>query len=64
MNVSCFLKMDSNLPVCGVHKKVLVPRQIAVDPNAPGLGRIPCHICPVSRFVVREVRETYATNAR
>lgn len=60
MPVSCFQKMELSSPVCGVHQAALVYKEIEIDPNAPGLGRIPCHVCPVSQTVVREVRFVYA----
>jgi hypothetical protein len=63
MPVLCFQKKDSNQPVCGVHNVALVQNRIAIDSNAPGLGRIACLICAVSRTVVQEGKMTYARNA-
>ena len=60
MREQCFSKKDSNPPVCGVHQVAVVQRQIPIDAFAPGLGRVTCSICPVSRSVVREVRGLYA----
>jgi hypothetical protein len=56
----CFLKKGLKPPLCAVHKAALVPKQIAIDANAPGLGYITCHVCPVSQAVVREPREPHA----
>jgi len=60
MPEQCFRKKDSYPPVCGVHKVVVVQKQIAIDANAPSLGRVTCLICPVSRVVVREMARPYA----
>jgi hypothetical protein len=60
MQVSCFEKMELSSAVCGVHQAKLEFKEIAIDPNAPGLGRIPCHVCPISQAVVREVRWVHA----
>jgi hypothetical protein len=63
MAVQCFQKKGSNPPVCGLHEVEFVQRQVSIDPNAPGLGRVICSLCPVSRSVVREVREAYVRHA-
>ena len=63
MTEQCFNRKDSNPPICGVHKVAVVQRQVSIDPFSPGLGRVTCSMCPVSRSVVREVRGTYARNA-
>jgi hypothetical protein len=63
MPVLCFAKKDQSPPVCAVHNAALLPQQIAIDANAPGLGRVPCHICPISRAVVREAKGFYARNS-
>jgi hypothetical protein len=49
----CFQTKESNLPVCGVHQVALVEDRIFIDPNAPGLGRVTCYVCPVGKTVVR-----------
>jgi hypothetical protein len=54
MGPLCFTKKDTNPPVCGVHNIVLEKINIAIDPNAPHLGYIPCYVCPVSLAVVLE----------
>jgi hypothetical protein len=64
MREQCFSRNDSNPPVCGVHQVAVVQRQVSIDPNAPGLGRVTCSMCPVSKAVVREVRGYYARNSR
>jgi hypothetical protein len=63
MQVFCNQKTDSNLPLCAVHNVALRQNQIAIDANAPALGRITCYVCPISRTVVREMRRAYAVKA-
>jgi hypothetical protein len=64
MSVMCFQKTDSNTLVCGVHNVALVENRIPIDPNAPGLGRITCYVCSVSRAVVEEGKRSYARISR
>jgi len=59
----CFSKRDSNPPVCGVHRVVVVQKQVSIDQNAPWLGRISCNMCPVIKAVVREVGRFSARNS-
>lgn len=54
MPVLCMLKSDSRVPRCAVHNVPLKEDQIAIDANAPQLGRITCYVCPISRSVVHE----------
>jgi len=63
MPVLCVQKKDSNLPLCGIHNVALKQNQIAIDANAPSLGRITCYVCPISRSVVREMRGAYASKS-
>jgi hypothetical protein len=60
MPALCFQKKDSKEPVCGVHNVSLVQIRIPIDSNAPGLGRITCYVCSVSRTVIQEGKQTYA----
>lgn len=60
MPVACYETKNSNQPVCGKHKVPLIKNQIPIDMYAPGLGRIDCYICPVSRAVAREANGSYA----
>lgn len=60
MQVFCNQKADSNLPLCAIHNVVLRQNQIAIDANAPSLGRITCFVCPISHSVVREMRRANA----
>jgi catabolite regulation protein CreA len=53
-------KKDSNIPLCSMHNVALKQQQIAIDSNAPSLGRVTCFVCPISRSVVREMRGAYA----
>jgi hypothetical protein len=55
MKKPCYTKNISNPLICGVHNVAIVQRQILIDSNAPGLGRVTCYMCPVSRAVVREM---------
>jgi hypothetical protein len=45
-----------------MHNVPLKQQQIAIDANAPALGRITCFICPVSHSIVRETRRTQSSN--
>jgi glyoxylate carboligase len=63
MQVLCMQKKDSTLPLCHMHNVPLKQQQIAIDANAPSLGRITCYMCPVSHSVVRETRRAHASNA-
>jgi hypothetical protein len=38
MAAPCFRKKDSNPPICGVHRVLLLPVTVAIDNNAPLLG--------------------------
>jgi hypothetical protein len=60
MQVLCMQKKDSSMPLCNMHNVALKQQQIAIDSNAPSLGRITCYVCPISRSVVRELRGNYA----
>lgn len=64
MPVFCFEKRDLDRPVCGVHNVPLVQDVIPIDANAPGLGRIACSICPITRVVVEKKRESNARSQR
>jgi hypothetical protein len=64
MQEFCFARADLNPPECAVHNAPLLPRQIPIDGNAPELGLIACHICPVSRAVVLEPKGSNARNLR
>ena len=64
MQVFCFEKRDLDRPVCGVHNVPLVQDQVAIDANAPWLGRIACSLCPVTRVVVEKKRESNARTQR
>lgn len=59
----CFSRKESNPPFCAVHRVAVVQKQIPIDEFAPQLGRVTCSMCPVSRAVVREVRDLYARNS-
>ena len=48
----CFKKTNTNPPVCAVHDVALVLHLIAIDLNAPGLGKIACYRCSVTGAVV------------
>jgi len=52
MPMNCYDKRDSNEHVCGKHNVPLTRDLIAIDANAPWLGRIACFLCPVGRVVV------------
>ena len=58
MAEQCFRKDDSNPPVCGVHNKTLQRTRISIDSQAAWLGHVTCDLCPTSRAVVREPRQT------
>ena len=60
MRKQCFTNTDSNSSICVVHQVAVVQREVPIDSFAPGLGRVTCSMCPVSRSVVREVRGLYA----
>jgi hypothetical protein len=60
MPVLCMQKKDSDVPICAVHNVPLKQDRISIDSNAPGLGRITCFVCPISRSVVVEGQESYA----
>jgi hypothetical protein len=60
MPVICMLKNESNLPICAVHNVPLKQDRISIDSNAPGLGRITCYVCPISKSVVVEGQKSYA----
>jgi hypothetical protein len=52
MGPRCFIKNETNPPVCGIHNVPLVKGNIPIDENAPHLGRIPCYQCPVTEEVL------------
>jgi hypothetical protein len=52
MRQRCFVKENSNPPICGVHGVKLVRDQVLIDANAPGLRPVSCQACPVSRIVL------------
>jgi hypothetical protein len=54
MEVLCFMKANSQPPLCGIHNVVLVERELPIDPHATHLGHITGYICPVSGQLVRE----------
>jgi hypothetical protein len=54
MGPQCFLKKDSNPPLCGVHNLPVTRESIPIDPDVPDLGRITCFVCPVSRKVLSD----------
>lgn len=54
MGPGCFRKKESNPPACGLHNVEFEQRVIAIDENAPYLGRVPCFVCPVSNSVVED----------
>jgi hypothetical protein len=54
MGPRCFRKKESTPPACGLHDVVLEQRMIAIDENAPYLGRVTCFVCPVSNSVVED----------
>ena len=60
MAETCYIKKNSNPPVCGVHNVALVQHQIRIDANAPDLGRITCFRCSASQAVVSEVKKDKA----
>lgn len=60
MPVICYETKGTNQPVCGAHHVPLIKNQIPIDMYAPGLGRIDCHICPISRSVAHEAKMSYA----
>jgi|HubBroStandDraft_1064217.scaffolds.fasta_scaffold06662_1 hypothetical protein len=51
MEEPCFIKKGSDPPVCDVHNVPLEESTVAIDPNAPHLGRITCLRCPVTRAI-------------
>jgi hypothetical protein len=55
MGPRCFRKKESNPPACGLHNVALEQKVIAIDENAPHLGRVTCFVCPVSDAVVEDV---------
>jgi len=54
MGPRCFRKKASNPPAGGLHNVELEQRVIAIDENAPHLGRVTCVVCPVSDAVVED----------
>ena len=54
MGPRCFRKKESNPPACGLHDVELEQRVIAIDENAPYLGRVTCFVCPASDSVVED----------
>lgn len=54
MGPGCFRKKESNPPACGLHNVALEQTVIAIDENAPYLGRVNCFVCPVSNSVVED----------
>jgi hypothetical protein len=50
----CFIKKDSNPPVCGVHNVPLVEHRSSEELGTAGLGAFTFFVCPVSGAVVRE----------
>ena len=52
MGPRCFRKKESNPPACGLHNVALEERVVAIDENAPYLGRVTCFVCPVSDAVL------------
>jgi hypothetical protein len=57
MAKTCYIKKDSNPPVCSVHNVALVEHQILIDSNAPDLGCVICYRCPVSQAVVPDLEK-------
>jgi hypothetical protein len=57
MTEQCFMKKDSNPPVCGVHNKTLQRIKVSIDSQAAWLGNVTCDLCPASRAVVREPKQ-------
>jgi len=54
MRERCFVKKNSNPPLCGVHSVKLVRDEVYIDDHAPHLGRVIVQRCPISRAVVRD----------
>jgi hypothetical protein len=54
MTELCFIKKNSNPPVCGVHNVQLVEHQTSREPIAGGVGNFTFLVCPMSNQVARE----------
>jgi hypothetical protein len=63
MTASCFIKKDSNPPVCGVHNVALVQYQLTIDSNAPNLGHVTCYRCPISQAVALDMKKDKAQSS-
>ena len=50
----CYMKKDTNPPICGVHNVPLVQRPSSDDLPTSGFGNFTFLVCPVSGEVVRE----------
>jgi hypothetical protein len=54
MAKSCFIKKDSNPPVCGVHNVRLVQHQTSSEQIMGGVGNFTFLVCPVSKQVIED----------
>ena|ERR1035438_6331994 len=51
----CFVKKDSNPPICGVHHVLLVQKQVPDELIAAGHTSYSFFVCPVSGTVLNDV---------
>ena len=54
MGLTCFVKMDTNPPICGVHKTRIVLRTFPIDEFSAHPKSITCYVCPISEEVLSD----------
>jgi hypothetical protein len=54
MGPFCFLKKDTNPPLCGLHNVPLVKTEISIELIIPNSVPISCYVCPVGKEVVSD----------
>jgi hypothetical protein len=57
MAVPCSIT-SRETPICSVHSNVLIQKQIPIDSLHPHLGTILCFVCPVSKAIVTEPKDS------